>query len=135
MATDPRLPYERTFDALYGLEGVEIGEDWASGRVQVRDEVRQPMGIVHGGVYAAATEALTSMATWAAVRDDGLVAMGISNQTSYLRPIADGTIHLHAKARHRGRTTWVWEVEVTDDQGRLCVLSRVTVAVREPPSR
>jgi 1,4-dihydroxy-2-naphthoyl-CoA hydrolase len=56
--------------------------------------------------------------------------MGQSNQTSFLRPIVAGTIHATARRRHRGRTTWVWEVDITDDDGRLCALVRMTVAVR-----
>jgi 1,4-dihydroxy-2-naphthoyl-CoA hydrolase len=60
--------------------------------------------------------------------------MGLSNLTSFLRPITAGHIHARAKAQHRGRTTWVWEVECSDDAGRLCVLSRVTVAVRDSPT-
>ena len=59
--------------------------------------------------------------------------MGLSNQTSFLRPVTEGTINAVARARHRGRTTWVWEVELTDDDGRLCALTRVTVAVRPLP--
>ena len=58
-------------------------------------------------------------------------AQGLSNQTSFLRPIVDGTIHATARRRHRGRTTWVWEVEITDDRQRLCALVRMTIAVRE----
>jgi 1,4-dihydroxy-2-naphthoyl-CoA hydrolase len=57
----------------------------------------------------------------------------MSNQTSFLRPIVDGTIHAVARRRHRGRTTWVWEVDITDDEGRLCALVRMTVAVRGRP--
>ena len=57
--------------------------------------------------------------------------MGLSNQTSFLRPITQGSVHATAVVKHRGRTTWVWEVEITDDQGRLCVLTRMTVAVRD----
>ena len=60
------------------------------------------------------------------------IALGLSDQTSFLRPITEGTIHAVATAKHRGRTTWVWEVEMSDDQGRLCVLTRMTIAVREP---
>jgi hypothetical protein len=52
-----------------------------------------------------------------------------------MRPITEGTIHAIARARHRGRTTWVWEVTLTDDAGRECVLSRVTVAVRQVGDR
>jgi uncharacterized protein (TIGR00369 family) len=130
-ALEPPIPLDRTFDALYGLEVLEMGEDQARAQVRVRDEVRQPMGVVHGGVYASIAEALTSMATGLAVFKDGKAALGISNQTSFLRPILEGTIHAVARRRHKGRTTWVWEVEITDDAGHLCVLSRITVAVRD----
>ena len=61
------------------------------------------------------------------------MAQGLSNQTSFLRPILEGTIHAVARARHRGRTTWVWETEAADDAGRLCAITRVTVAVRDAP--
>ena len=61
---------------------------------------------------------------------DGNTAMGLANQTSFLRPVTQGAVNAVARARHRGRTTWVWEVELTDDDGRLCALTRVTVAVR-----
>ena len=129
--TPPRtLPAERTFDALYGLEVLEIGAERARGRVAVCDEVRQPFGLVHGGVYASIAESLTSLATHGAVQADGLTAQGLSNQTSFLRPILEGTVHAEARRRHRGRTTWVWEVDITDDQGRLCALVRMTIAVR-----
>jgi uncharacterized protein (TIGR00369 family) len=56
--------------------------------------------------------------------------MGLGNATSFLRPITEGTVHAVAYCRHRGRTTWVWDVEFTDDAGRLCALTRMTVAVR-----
>ena len=121
------------FDALYGLTITEVSPELMRGEVPVRDEVRQPAGLVHGGVYASIAESLASVGTWLAVRDDGQVAMGLSNLTSFMRPITEGTIHAVARVRHRGRTTWVWEVEMLDDLQRPCVLSRVTVAVRDAP--
>jgi 1,4-dihydroxy-2-naphthoyl-CoA hydrolase len=120
------------FDALYGLEILSLGEEEATARVAVSDDVKQPAGLVHGGVYASIAESLTSFATWKAVSQDGMSAQGLSNQTSFLRPILEGTIHATARRRHRGRTTWVWEVDITDDEGRLCALVRMTVAVRQP---
>ena len=119
------------FDGLYGLEVLAISDEEVTARVRVRDELRQPAGLVHGGVFASIAESITSMATWLAVQPDGRSAQGLSNQTSFLRPIVDGTIHAVARRRHRGRTTWVWEVEITDDQDRLCALVRMTIAVRE----
>ena len=127
---EPMLPLDRTFDALYGLEILSLGEEEATAQVQVTPDVLQPGGLVHGGVYASIAESLTSLATWKAVAPDGRSAHGLSNQTSFLRPILSGTIHATARRRHRGRTTWVWEVDITDDEGRACVLVRTTVAVR-----
>jgi 1,4-dihydroxy-2-naphthoyl-CoA hydrolase len=129
----PVVPLDRTFDALYGLEILTRSDEEVTARVAVRDEVRQPMGLVHGGVYASMAESMTSVATGWAVAGDGMMAQGLSNQTSFLRPILEGTVHARAVRRHRGRTTWVWEVEITDDQGRLCALVRMTVAVRPLP--
>ena len=122
------------FDRLYGLEILSIGEDEVRAQARVSDDLRQPAGLVHGGVFASMAESMTSIATWLAVHEDGKSAQGLSNQTSFLRPIIDGTIHATARRRHRGRTTWVWEVDITDDQDRLCALVRMTVAVRDAPA-
>ena len=129
---DAQFPLQLTgFDVLYGLELESVDAEEVRARVSVRDEVKQPGGLVHGGVFASIAESIASLATWAAVKADGLSAQGLSNQTSFLRPITEGTIHAHARRRHRGRTTWVWEVDITDDEGRLCALVRMTIAVRE----
>jgi 1,4-dihydroxy-2-naphthoyl-CoA hydrolase len=114
---------------MYGLEVLELGEERARGRVVVRDELRQPNGVVHGGVYAAIAEGLASRATRAAIADEGREAIGLANHTSVLHPFAKGTIEALAIRRHRGKTTWVWQVELSDESGRLSVLSRVTVAI------
>ena len=119
------------FDTRYGLEIVGLGEEEATARVEVRPEVMQPAGLVHGGAYAAIAEGLTSLATAQALRGEGKTAQGLSSQTSFLRPILEGTIHATARRRHRGRTTWVWEVDISDADGRLCALVRMTVAVRD----
>lgn len=129
------LPYspDTGFDRFYGLEFEEITDEVVRGRVDVRDELLQPGGLVHGGVYAAIAESLASNGTAARVWEQGSIGVGLSNHTSFLRPITAGTIHAVARRRHAGRTTWVWEAELTDDAGRLCVLSRVTIAVRPRP--
>jgi len=133
----PRLPYSPSsgLDQLLGLELLELTDELARGRMRVREQLKQPAGLVHGGVYAAISESLASIATGVAVSADGLMAMGLSNQTSFLRPITQGVIHGLARRRHRGRSTWVWEVEVSDDQDRLCALTRMTVAVRPRPAQ
>jgi 1,4-dihydroxy-2-naphthoyl-CoA hydrolase len=119
------------FDRHYGLEIVEAGDELVRGRVPVREHVTQPMGIVHGGVYASIAEGLASVGTNHGVGSDGMVALGMSNHSTFLRPVArGGMIEAVARRRHRGRTTWVWDVDLTDADGRLCAVGRVTVAVR-----
>ena len=84
---------------------------------EVADVVRQPFGLVHGGVYSAVAETVASAMTFAAVADDGMVAMGQSNTANFLRPITEGRVHATGRVIHRGRTTWVWDVECADDDG------------------
>jgi 1,4-dihydroxy-2-naphthoyl-CoA hydrolase len=119
------------FDRHYGLEVDEATDELVRGRVLVREHLLQPVGLVHGGVHASIAEALASLGTNVGVVPEGKIGLGQSNQSSFLRPVSKGTIHGLARRRHRGRTTWVWDVELTDDDGRLCAVSRVTIAVRE----
>jgi 1,4-dihydroxy-2-naphthoyl-CoA hydrolase len=131
---DVPFNYNIGFDGLYGLRVTEVSAEVMRGEVAVRDELKQAAGLVHGGVYASIAESLASLGTAVVVMKEGRMAMGQSNQTSFLRPITQGTIYAVARRKHSGRTTWVWEVEITDDAGKLCVLTRMTVAVREIPS-
>jgi uncharacterized protein (TIGR00369 family) len=119
------------FDALYGLELTECSEQVARGRMPVHDEHRQSGGFVHGGVYAAIADALATHGTAASVARQGQVAIGLANQVTVLHPVVDGSLHGSATRRHRGRTTWVWEVDIADDAGVVCAVGRVTVAVRD----
>jgi uncharacterized protein (TIGR00369 family) len=124
------LDQTTTLEEALGLEMLELNEDSAYGRFSVTDTVKQHLGVVHGGVYASLAESLASHATHVVVGRDGNAALGLSNVTNFLRPVSAGEVHGAATCLHRGRTTWVWDVQLTDDDGRLCAVSRVTVAVR-----
>jgi len=123
----------RGFDRLYGLELLDWSETEVRAQVLVREEIMQPHGLVHGGMYASIAESIASIVTALVVAGQGEIAMGLSNSTSFLRPITEGLIHATATRVHRGRTTWVWDVSFSDDAGRKCALTRMTIAVR--PSR
>jgi 1,4-dihydroxy-2-naphthoyl-CoA hydrolase len=113
-----------------GVEWIDFDPDSARARIKIDRRHLQPYGIVHGGVYATLAESICSASTYNAVKDDEMVAMGQANDTTFLRPASEGHITASATTRHRGRTTWVWDVEMTDDEGRVCALSRMTIAVR-----
>lgn len=123
------------FDNLYGLELLGCSDEEVRAQVTVRDELKQPAGLLHGGVYASIAESMASLATAIAVFDEGSVAMGLSNNTSFLRPVTEGTVHALATRIHRGRTTWIWDVSFTDDAGRTCAVTRMTIAVRPAGER
>jgi uncharacterized protein (TIGR00369 family) len=118
------------FLGFIGAELLSDDPDDARARVAVADHLKQPFGLVHGGVYSTLVEGLCSNLTAVAVLGEGLVPSGQSQATSFLRPISEGHVNVTARARHRGRTSWIWDAEVSDDEGRLCALSRMTVAVR-----
>ena len=130
----PHTSQAAVLDDVLGFEFLETGPELGRARFTVQDAVRQPFGIVHGGAYAALAESLASRCTYEAVRGDGDLAMGQSNFTSFMRPVSEGTVTAEARCTHRGRTSWVWEVDFSDDQGRRCASTRVTMAIRPKPS-
>ena len=130
------------FDALYGLEVLSLSEEEVRAQVAVRDELKQPAGLVHGGVFASIAESVASMATWMAVHPQGKTAQGLSNQTSFLRPILEGTIHarrpppsrrahdLDLGGRHHGRPRATVRARADDGRGARRGLSASAAAIR-----
>jgi 1,4-dihydroxy-2-naphthoyl-CoA hydrolase len=129
---DP-IKNQSNFDVHVGTEWIQLDPDDARARVELRQELLQPYGILHGGVYSTLVESLCSYATATAVAADGMIAMGQSIEVSFLRPVTSGHAEARAVARHRGRSTWVWQVEILDDDGHTCALAKMTMAVRPAP--
>src|SRR5258706_8278286 len=100
------IPMDQTLDGVLGFEVLEMGPDHASARFEVENKHRQPFGIVHGGVYATLAEGLASGATYRQVMNDGKIAVGSSNFTSFLRPVSEGVVTATARALHSRRTSW-----------------------------
>ena len=85
------MAFERTLESHLRRETQEMTEERVVATMSVDDQpVLQPMGIVHGGVYATMAEGMASEATFRAVYPEGYIAIGMSNQTSFLRPITHG---------------------------------------------
>ena len=125
---------ESNFDTYIGTEWISFDPDDARARIEMRDELRQPYGLMHGGVYSTLVESLCSYATALAVHDEANICLGQAIEVSILRPVSAGFAECRANARHRGRTTWVWEAEVLDDEERLCALAKMTMAIRPAPT-
>jgi 1,4-dihydroxy-2-naphthoyl-CoA hydrolase len=128
-------PIAGTLDDVLGFELLEATPQRCRARFAVEERVQQPLGLVHGGAYAALAESLVSLTTHLAVQDDGNYAVGMSNSTTFLRPITTGHVNAEGTPLHRGRTSWVWDVTFTDNEGRTCAVSRMTMAVRPQRAR
>ncbi|HEY7629464.1 MAG TPA: PaaI family thioesterase [Thermoleophilaceae bacterium] len=124
------VPAGRALDGVLGFRMLSVDGDEAHAEVPITDAVRQRWGLVHGGTYAALAEMLATEATVQQVWGEGNRGMGLSNATNFVRPVSEGTLHARARRLHAGRTTWVWDVEMTDDEGRLCAVTRMTIAIR-----
>jgi len=100
-------------------------------RVEVGPHLKQPFGIVHGGVYCSLVESSASMGAAAWYADRGIV-VGMSNQTDFLRPVREGAITATATPVHRGRTTQLWEVQIRDGADQLVARGQVRIANLQP---
>jgi len=102
-----------------GLAVDEVSGSRVTGHLVLGPEHHTPWGIVHGGVYATAIESAASIGASSAVRDQGQVAVGLTNTTHFLRPVTTGRLEVEAVALSQGRSQQLWRVDVTDGSGRL----------------
>jgi 1,4-dihydroxy-2-naphthoyl-CoA hydrolase len=118
------------FDEYLGIQLVEVTPERAVSLTPVRPDLHQPFGIVHGGVYAAIIESLASVAAnaWLGQQHSPTCAVGVSNHTDFIRSVRSGSLRAEATPLQRGRMLQVWQVAVTDDQGRLCAHGKVRLA-------
>jgi 1,4-dihydroxy-2-naphthoyl-CoA hydrolase len=123
-------PLRSPFDELIGTEWLDDDPDHARVRLQVREDLLQPTGLLHGGVISSLVESICSRATAIAVHADGMAAMGQAVQINFIRAVTGATLEVEARARHRGRATWVWEAEARDAEGKTAALAQMTIAVR-----
>jgi 1,4-dihydroxy-2-naphthoyl-CoA hydrolase len=126
----PVLPLEQTLEGFLELEWLEVSLDSAHVRFHVRENLKQPLGLMHGGVYAAVAETVASVATVNNVWRDGFIGSGLNDYSSFLRPITEGVVDVHARLRGHDDREWMWSHEFRDERQNLCALVDVTIAVR-----
>jgi uncharacterized protein (TIGR00369 family) len=112
------------FDSIIGFRFTELSVDGAKAEIEIRPDLHQPYGIVHGGVYCAVIESMTSMSAAAWLGDDGYV-VGVSNTTDFLRSVSEGTLYAVTSPLHRGRSQQLWEARITDEHGRVIAHGQV----------
>lgn len=112
-----------------GIEIVAIDAESLTARMPVDARTMQPFGILHGGASVALAETVGSYAAYLTLSDPELMVVGLEINANHLRPVTGGQVYGVARPYHRGRTTQVWEVRISDEHGRLACIARHTVAV------
>jgi uncharacterized protein (TIGR00369 family) len=113
------LETESAFVAAAGLIVDEVTSTRVLGHIELGPEHRTPWGIVHGGVYTTAIESAASIGASTAVKDQGMVAVGLTNTTQFLRSVTSGRVKVEAVALNQGRTQQLWQVDIRDGAGKL----------------
>jgi 1,4-dihydroxy-2-naphthoyl-CoA hydrolase len=117
--------------AHLGMEFLEVGDDFIRGRVPVDIRTRQPYGLLHGGVSVVLAETLGSCGA-AYSTPEGHRCVGLDINANHLRGATQGWVTGVARPVHRGRTTHVWQIDLSNDAGDLTCVSRITMAVLQP---
>ena len=107
----------------------EIGSDFLTATMPVNSRVHQPMGLLHGGATVALAETVASYAAHLFVGDPSKEVRGIEITANHLKSKRDGLVTATARPVHKGRTTQLWEVRVTDEEGNLISLCKMTCII------
>jgi 1,4-dihydroxy-2-naphthoyl-CoA hydrolase len=114
-----------------GIEFTELGADFIVARMPVDHRTQQPMGLLHGGASVVLAETLGSIAANCVLNPDTHFAVGLDINANHLRSATQGYVYGRTTPIHIGLTTQVWEIKITNDQGGLVCISRITMAVLE----
>lgn len=126
------LEHASAFVTVAGLVLDEVGADRVRGHIDVGPDHHTPWGIVHGGVYTAAIESAATIGASRAVSDQGMVAVGLTNTTHFLRSLSAGRVGVEAVALNQGRTQQLWQVDILDERGRRVAHGEVRLQNLQP---
>lgn len=116
-----------------GLHFDEVTATEVRAHLEASEQHHTPWGIVHGGLYATVIESVASVGASHAVEPDGRFAVGVSNQTDFIRPHRSGRLDARATAVHQGGTLQLWVAEITDARGKLVARGQVRLFNRTLP--
>jgi uncharacterized protein (TIGR00369 family) len=122
---DPSLEAASTFVRGAGFVAATVSGTEVTGHIAAGPDHHTPWGMVHGGVHATAVESACSIGASAAVAEQGMFAVGLSNHTDFVRAHRDGRLDVRAWPIHQGRTGQLWQCDITREDGKLVAQGRV----------
>jgi 1,4-dihydroxy-2-naphthoyl-CoA hydrolase len=108
---------------------IHVGDDFLEAEMPVNQKTKQPFGLLHGGASVVLAETLGSVAAMLTLDMENQYAVGLEINANHLRAVKEGKVRGKAKPIHIGRKTQVWEIKITDINGKLSCISRITLAI------
>ncbi|WP_047155212.1 PaaI family thioesterase [Aneurinibacillus tyrosinisolvens] len=118
-----------TIMEVLGIEMQELTENRVVGTMPVNEATHQPFGLLHGGASVVLAETVASIGTWNLIDQDNELAVGLEINANHIRGKKSGIVTAVATPLHKGRTTMVWDIKITDEDEKLICVSRCTVAI------
>lgn len=108
------------------IEFTEVGDDFLIARMPVTPRVHQPDGVLHGGASVALAESVGSAGAFFFLNSKDVVIRGIEIAANHVKSVRDGYVYAHASIVHKGRTTQLWQIKITNEEGALVSLIKLT---------
>jgi len=112
-----------------GIEYLEAKEGYVKARMPVDHRTLQPMGILHGGASIALAETVGGLGSALMVDTDTFEIRGASLNANHMGTATSGFVYAEAKILHQGKTTHIWDIEITSEEGKKISVSRLTVFI------
>ncbi|OAD91346.1 thioesterase [Aequorivita soesokkakensis] len=108
------------------IEFTEVGDDFLVARMPVTPRVHQPDGVLHGGASVALAESVGSAGAYFFLNSEEIVIRGIEIAANHVKSVRDGYVYAHASIIHKGRTTQLWQIKITNEEGALVSQIKLT---------
>ncbi|NJB35469.1 PaaI family thioesterase [Croceivirga sp. JEA036] len=105
---------------------IDVGENFLMAKMPVTSKVYQPDGVLHGGATVALAESVGSAATYIFMDQNKYMIRGLEISANHVKSVKDGFVYAKASIIHKGRTTQLWEIKVTNEAGGLVSLCKLT---------
>lgn len=122
---------ENTIDNYLGIEIIDVGDNFLSGRIPVNSNTAQPFGIIHGGANIVLAESLGSIASAHVINSDTEICFGQEVNASHVRPVSSGFVTGTASPIHLGKRSHIWQIELKNDENKLSCFVKLTMAIKK----
>ena len=120
---------QKTIDGHLGIEIIDVGDDYITGTMPVDQRTVQPYGVVHGGANVVLAESLGSIAGGHVIDMTKQLCFGQEVSATHLRPVSSGLVIGTARPIHLGKRSHVWEIRLTNEEGKLSCLAKLILAI------